>query len=338
MQPHQYVDRRSGAVVDERLFADRVIRFLYSGMREHPGRLFRELVGPRSSALLACLYFDSHLKRSLVGNRSFLKACGVCLEECADAPASLDTPRRVFERRIRYWDCRPLPAEPDAVVSPADARVLVGDLSPGQPLFLKGKLFDLGELLGAGKVTWRRAFREGRAAVFRLTPDRYHYNHTPVAGRVEDIYEVDGLYHSCNPAAVVQAVTPYSKNKRVVTIFQTDVPGGSGVGRVALVEVVALMIGGIEQCYSAERYETPSPVFPGLFVRRGQPKSLYHPGSSTDVLLFEPGRIAFAEDLLWQSQRAGVHSRFSALLGGPRVETDVQVRSLIARPQRRSTT
>ena len=132
MQPHQYVDRRSGAVVDERLFADRVIRFLYSGMREHPGRLFRELVGPRSSALLACLYFDSHLKRSLVGNRSFLKACGVCLEECADAPASLDTPRRVFERRIRTgtaghcppsrtpW-CRPrTPASWWAISAPAN--------------------------------------------------------------------------------------------------------------------------------------------------------------------------------------------------------------------------
>jgi phosphatidylserine decarboxylase len=330
MQSHQYVDRASGAVVDETLFADRVVRFLYSRQREDPGWLFRELVGPRSSSLLACLCFDLRLRRHLVGNRAFLRACGVRLEECADAPATLDTPRRVFERRLRYWTCRPMAEDPGAVVSPADAKVLVGDLSPGQPLFLKGKFFDLDELLGVGKTAWQRAFARGQTAIFRLTPDKYHYNHTPVAGRIEDIYEVDGLYHSCNPTAVVQAVTPYSKNKRVVTVFQTDVPGGTGVGLVAMIEVVALMIGGISQCYSEERYETPTALSPGMLVRKGQPKSLYHPGSSTDILLFEPGRVRFAPDLLRNARRADARSRFAALLGGSWVETEVPVRSLIA--------
>ena len=34
--------------------------------------------------------------------------------------------------------------------------------------------------------------------------------------------------------------------------FDTDIPGGSHVGFVAMIEVVALMIGDIVQCYSAD--------------------------------------------------------------------------------------
>ena len=49
-------------------------------------------------------------------------------------------------------------------------------------------------------------------------------------------------------------VTPYSKNRRHVTLIDTDVPGGSQVGMVAMVEVTALMIGDIVQCYSDEKY------------------------------------------------------------------------------------
>jgi phosphatidylserine decarboxylase len=118
----------------------------------------------------------------------------------------------------------------------------------------------------------------------------------------------------------------------MVTIIDTEVAGGSRVGLVAMVEIVALMIGDVAEAYSEERYERPRPLRPGMFVHRGCPKSLFRPGSSTDVLLFEPGRIVFAEDLVENSRRQDVRSRFSSGLGRSLVETDVAVRSLIAIP------
>jgi phosphatidylserine decarboxylase len=124
----------------------------------------------------------------------------------------------------------------------------------------------------------------------------------------------------------------YSKNRRVVTIIDTDVEGGSLIGLVAMVEIVALMIGDIVQSYSEERYENPQDVRPGQMVQRGCPKSLFRPGSSTVVLVFEPGRISFAEDLVKNSQRRDVQSRFTSGFNRPLVETDVLVRSLIAGP------
>jgi phosphatidylserine decarboxylase len=144
-----------------------------------------------------------------------------------------------------------------------------------------------------------------------------------------DCYEVDGGYHSCNPGAVVVA-SPYSKNARVVTVLQTDVAGGCGIGLVAMIEIVALMIGRIEQCYSDHHYDDPRPVSKGMMLRKGQPKSLYRPGSSTTVLLFQEDRIAFAPDLIRNQLRADVMSRFSQGFGRPLIETDVKVRSTIA--------
>ena len=97
-----------------------------------------------------------------------------------------------------------------------------------------------------------------------------------------------------------------------------------------MIEVVALMIGEIVQCYSEERYSEPLPVVRGMFLKKGCPKSLYRPGSSTNVLLFQKGRIRFAEDLVANMHTHGVESRFASGLGNPLVETDVKVRSLIA--------
>jgi phosphatidylserine decarboxylase len=195
-------------------------------------------------------------------------------------------------------------------------------------LFIKDKFFTFAELLG--EQLWLEAFEEGDFALFRLTPDKYHYNHAPVAGQVVDIYQVDGAFNSCNPNAIVAVATPYSKNRRVVTVIDTDVPGGTGVGLVAMVEVVALMIGDIVQCYSERGYERPQEVVAGMFIEKGQPKSLYRPGSSTDILIFQKGRVQFADDLQENQRRTDVASRFSQGFKQSLVETDIRVRSLLA--------
>lgn len=326
MLQHQYIRRDNGEVVTEQLLGDRMVQLLYHTVRENSTALFRLLTSSWSSGVLGAVNFDRRLSNPV----GFATRSGINLNECLDHPAILDTARKIFERRIRYRLCRPMPDDPDAVVSPADARVLVGSLQQQSLFFLKEKFFSYEELLGAKGRIWLDAFSNGDFAIFRLTPDKYHYNHTPVAGQVIDFYALDGVYHSCNPAAVVSVATPYSKNKRVVTVIDTDVEGGSKVGLVAMIEVVALMIGDIVQAYSSVEYNNPQQVGIGLFLEKGQPKSLYRPGSSTDILLFQPGRVRFADDLQLNQSRSGVTSRFSQGFGRTLVETDIKVRSLLA--------
>lgn len=327
--PHQYVDRYSRQVITERPIADRTIQFLYSSLRESAPAMFNALTSGRMSSLLGFFQYDMP-GFSRARGESMFKKYGADWRECLEPISYYDSPRKFFERKIHYWGTRPMAPHRDAVVSPADSRILIGSLTDTSSLFIKDKFFDLEELLGKGHG-WHETYVNGDFAVFRLTPDKYHYNHTPVSGRIADVYLVDGQYHSCNPAAQIAMASLYSKNRRIVTVIDTDVEGGSGVGMVVMVEIVALMIGDIVQCYSWERYDNPVDLRPGMFIEKGCPKSLFRPGSSTDVLLFEPDRIQFSDDIVANSQRIDVRSRFTSGFGRPLVETDLMVRSTIAK-------
>ena len=330
MMQHQYIERDSGRVITEKLIGDRIVRLLYHDVRENSTALFKMFTSSWSSHVLSLVNFD----RPVLSEQAFLDSCGIDLSECLDPASHLDTPRKIFERRIRYWECRPMPADADVIVSPADARVLVGSLHETSMVLLKNKFFSFEELFGSDNTAWHQSFSGGDFAVFRLTPDKYHYNHTPVSGQVVDYFAIDGDYHSCNPTAVVAVATPYSKNKRVVTIIDTDIPGGTCVGLVAMIEVVALMIGDIVQAYSQEAYNAPQDMYKGMFLTKGQPKSLYKPGSSTDILIFQEGRMDFAADILDNMRKTDVSSRFTQGFQKPLVETDIKVRSLLGTARR----
>jgi len=326
---HQYIERDSGKICSERPFADPIINYLYGKNRERASYLYQLLGSQWFSAFLGWVNYDFPLGQNISGIKRFLRNCAVDLSECVDSLEYFDTARKVFERQIAYWHCRPMTDDELAIVSPADARVLLGSLKNDSAFFLKGKFFDCEELLGGNQFDWPAAFRGGDFIICRLTPEKYHYNHTPVAGIVRDFYENGGCYHSCNPGAVVTLATPYSKNRRVVTMIDTDVSSGTNVGLVAMVEIVALMVGDIAQCFSRVEYQEPQPMRTGMFLDRGCPKSLFRPGSSTTVLLFQENRVHFADDLIGNLYRADIVSRFSQGLGRPLVETDVKVRSTI---------
>lgn len=326
---HQYIDRKTQTVRTEKLYQDPIVNLLYTEIRENAQWLFDTLTSGWISKTLGWFNYDLSFSLSQKTIQSLINDLELDPSECLDDLYQQKTLRGIFERKIRYWETRPMPEAGDVVVSPADAKVLTGSLDDFSRINIKHKFFDYEELIGVDKQNWLETFSDGDLAIFRLTPDKYHYNHTPVAGNIIDFYEIPGCYHSCNPTAVVNLVTPYSRNKRTVTIFDTNVQGGTAIGRVAMVEIVALMIGDLVQCYSQTRYDAPQPMTQGMFLAKGQPKSLFRPGSSTIVLFFEKNRIQFSEDLIRNMFRPNVISRFSKGFGKPLVETDVNVRSEI---------
>ncbi len=336
MRRHQYIERTTSRVKTETLYHDRIVNLIYSQARENTPFLFNTLTSARFSKFLGFLSYDMLISSSLSGVRKFANRLGVDLSECLDPPDSLNTARKMFERKIRYWETRLMPSDPAVIVSPADAKVLAGSFCKSSVIFIKEKFFCYEELLGEDKLRWLSEFAEGDFAVLRLTPEKYHYNHSPVSGELVDIYEIDGSYLPCNPGVVMSLATPFSKNRRVVTILDTDVEGGTRAGLVAMIEVAALMIGDIVQCYSEERYDDPQRLTPGMFLRKGQPKSLFRPGSSTDILIFQKGKVTFSADIMKNMYRPDVQTRFAEGFGRPLAETEVAVRSRIATVNERS--
>jgi phosphatidylserine decarboxylase len=284
---------------------------------------------------LAWLNFDLPIFQNHKAACRFARRLGVDLTEACRPANGFATPRQVFERQIRFSEHRPMSEKEKDVVSPADSRFLAGSFESGNMLFIKEKFFDFKELIGENKHRWLSAFTNGDWAVFRLTPDLYHYNHVPASGVVKDHYATAGACSPCNPTAVMNMVTPFSKNKRVVTVLDTDVPGGAGIGLVAMIEIAALMIGDIVQCYSEDGYENPVQIEPGMFMKKGGVKSMYRPGGSTDVLVFQKNRVRFSPDLMFNLTRKDVNSRFSEGLGKPLVETEVRVRQTIGKANKK---
>jgi phosphatidylserine decarboxylase len=327
---HQFIHRETGLVCDETLIYDRHIRWLYSTLRESAPWVFQWFTQSKQlNDLLAKINFDKPFKKSTTALQQFLDEANIKQHEMQQALPVTPTWRDIFCRKIRFEEYRPMSADCNRIVAPCDSRVLIGSTQTNEALPIKEKLFSIDELFGVN-ARWKEHFSQSSWAVFRLTPEMYHFNHCPVSGNVIDNYEISGAFHSCNPSATVSLLTPHSKNGRFITIFDTDCPGGSGIGKVAMVEVVALLIGRVHQCYSKTRYNAPVEIFNGLFCKRGAVKSVFEPGSSTVVLLFEEGRVKFDSDLISNQNRRDISSRFSEGFGEPFVETEVAVRSGIA--------
>jgi phosphatidylserine decarboxylase len=325
---HHYVEPTLGEGVAERLMADRVIGFLYNTARETPSTLQRIAASKRLTQALASWEFDRPLFRPQQTIGFAVQRMGIDLSDALGDPAHWRTLRELFERQIRYWESRPLPSAKAAIVSPADGKLLHFGGGEDAMVSVKRRFFSVPELLA--KPNWAAQFSTARGVSVRLTPEVYHYVHAPVSGVVLDVYDVDGAYHSCNPTALVSFDSPYMLNRRRVVVLNTDVPGGSQVGAVAVIAVAAMMIGRIEDRYSEQRYDEPQPLRIGTEVIQGAPMMMFRPGSSTVLVLWPSERAAATQRLTELSSKRHVPSRFGDWLLMPWNEVLVRVRAVVA--------
>jgi phosphatidylserine decarboxylase len=135
----------------EQPFADWIVTFFYAQEREHASFVFKLLASQSFSRFLGWLNYDFPLGQNIAGGKRFLQRCAIDLRECTESLGGLDSARKIFERKIRYWQCRPMSEIAAEIVCPADSRVLFGSLRDSSSLFLKSKFFDYEELLGLDK-------------------------------------------------------------------------------------------------------------------------------------------------------------------------------------------
>lgn len=191
-----------------------------------------------------------------------------------------------FFRKLKP-EARPIDSRPASVVFPADGRhFCVPDLSKCDGLFVKGEMFDLATLLGGNSELVSR-YAEGSLLLSRLCPTDYHRFHFPVAGAPGPPSLLNGPLYSVNPIALCQNIQILATNKRVLTRLDTDT-----CGTVLLMEIGATCVGGICQTFQ-----------PGNSVSKGEEKGYFRFGGSSTIVIFEPGRVTFDEDLVDQSSQ-----------------------------------
>jgi phosphatidylserine decarboxylase len=189
----------------------------------------------------------------------------------------------------------------DVVVSPADGRLsAAGRIDAGARLFVKGKPYEVGELIG--DVTDAARYSGGEFAIVYLAPGDYHRVHSPVDGQVSLVRGIAGDLYPVNAIGERHVPRLLVRNSRAAIAIDT-----TGLGRVTVVLVGAVIVGRI----TVTGVDAPD-VPPGLHtsgfpmpIARGCELGIFHLGS-TVVLLLEPGvsisrplgRVRYGESLL----------------------------------------
>lgn len=217
--------------------------------------------------------------------KAYCRAYGVELDECAKASGftSFD---EFFTRELREG-ARVFPADPRVVISPADGRIdSIGPVD-GRDFYVKGRPYRVAELVGNEDEA--RRYEGGRGCVVYLSPRDYHRVHSPVDGTMSFVRSMPGDYYPVNAIGVRHVHNLFVRNRRVAIAIDTPKP--SGLGRVTVVMVAAMVVGRITVT-GIEARDVPLGLheLDGLKVARGDEIGIFRLGS-TAVIFFEPNAI-----------------------------------------------
>lgn len=273
-----YVDRQSGRLIEESIAAKGIFHWLYNSQQ---GKRFAPFIfqSPMLHRMVE-LYCDSTHSKRLIP--TLLNNTQIALDEMALPLAEYTSLNHFFARRLT-GDCRPMDLDPDVLVAPGDGKLLIiPEIDDSSPITVKNVIFTLEQLLADTALA--RHFNGGCCSVLRLYIGDYHRIHFPASGIPARPKAVPGYYYSVSPIAGNEE-NFYCRNQRTSTLFHSD-----QFGLIAFVDVGGFLIASIRATFK-----------PGTPVQKGAEKSYFAFGGSTTVMIHEPNRLVFDDDLLKNS-------------------------------------
>ncbi|HXN35806.1 MAG TPA: archaetidylserine decarboxylase [Opitutaceae bacterium] len=278
-EPIRYFDRYDRTTKIEKIFGERWLRLAY----DNPvGRLAVWLFVSRP---LFSLYYGRRMNQrgSDLKILGFIVAYDINVSEFTKSPFDYATFNQFFHRALKP-ECRPIAAGAAVAALPADGRHLAfPDVDKAGGFYVKGSKFTLEELLGDAGLSAR--FAGGSMLISRLCPSDYHRFHFPVSGVPSEARLVRGRLYSVSPVALRRNILYLVRNKRFVTLIESQ-----EFGTVAMIEVGATNVGSIVQGF-----------LPGRPVLKGDEKGMFSFGGSCVITLFERNRITLDPDIVEQS-------------------------------------
>ncbi len=276
--PILVVDRDTGVTFEEAVLGEKWIRWAYQNASARPIEklLFRSSLISR----LMGAWFDSRLSKGKI--KAVIEDLSIDMSEASADTESFSCFNDFFVRHLKP-EVRPFSTGPKDVVSPADGRVLVcPELAEDVFVPVKGYPMSVRTMLPG--IADR--FTGGALAIARLCPADYHRYHFPVTGRIIAAQDIPGALHSVNPIALGAGPDVFGENKRSWTLIESE-----NAGTYCFVEVGAFGVGSIINTRTEGA------------VQKMDEKGYFKFGGSTVVVVFEPGRIRFADDLVANSAK-----------------------------------
>lgn len=277
-----YVDRKSGEKVKENVPGEKWLKWLYYNPF---GKLATSILVKRK---FLSSYYGSTMDKEESKDKikDFVDNFNINMDESLESIDSFKTFNEFFYRKLTA-DARKIDDGDDSIVSPADGKIIAfPDINKLDNFFIKGSEFNLKQFLNDNDLF--KKYKDGAMAIIRLAPADYHRYHFPAAGTPSIAKLIDGDYYSVSPYAVKDNIRFLYENKRVIT----DLEINQNIN-IAIIEVGATMVGGIEQTYK-----------PGAPIKKGDEKGYFKFGGSTVVLIFPKDTVVFDEDLLENSNNS----------------------------------
>ncbi len=258
--------------------------------------LFQYISPKRLISRLAGVLADQQLGSftTFVINR-FVKHYGVDLSYAVKEKTSdYDTFNNFFTRELKP-ESRPVDQQEKSIVFPADGAISqFGTIANGRIIQAKGYDYSLNTLLG-GDRSVSDPLQNGQFITIYLSPKDYHRVHIPVDGKLIQTVFIPGALYSVNPLTASSIEGLFTKNERLVCMFET------AVGPMAVVLVGATIVGSIETVWGGTIREKQVVVTnykdQNLVFKKGDEIGRFKLGS-TVICCFAPNQIAFNENML----------------------------------------
>lgn len=236
------------------------------------------------------------LKNALI--RLFIRAYRLDLSEAESADPAAYPHFNAFFTRALQANRRPI-ATNNALASPVDGCLSSFGVIDGDVLIqAKGQHYRLDALLG-GRSDLAALFDDGHWMTLYLAPYNYHRVHMPLDGRLREMIYVPGRLFSVNQATARALPQLFTRNERVIALFDTD------AGPLAMVLVGALLVGSVDTVWAGRVCPPHRRAAPPILTRydgslclpRGAEMGRFNMGS-TVILLSSSGAIDLAERLV----------------------------------------
>ncbi len=286
MHTIRYIDRQTKQEETEQVYGKQLIEAFYgTSLLSHLlARTILPLVAKFSLVSKIYGYLQKRPK-SKQKVRPFIGTFHVDASEFQDNVDSFASFNDFFIRKLKP-SCRPIANGHDVAVLPADGRYLCfQNIKKSDGFLIKGKIFCLEKLLQSQALAHK--YEQGSMVIARLCPTDYHRFHFPYNCMPEKTQLINGHLFSVNPIALKRNINILSENKRVITPLLTKT-----FGTIQFIEVGATAVGSIHQTFT-----------PGEHYSKGDEKGYFSFGGSCIILLFEPFRIEFDQDLMEASHR-----------------------------------
>jgi len=233
------------------------------------------------------------LRRLLI--RSWTNAFDVSLADAArSCPDDYVSFEDFFTRELRPG-ARPQPADPRALVSPADGWLHeFGTISDGKLVQAKGIDYTLGALLGDDELA--ETFRGGWYATIYLSPSDYHRVHAPCDAVLQTAIAIPGQAYSVTGRTERNLPGLYCRNERLACVLDTR------VGPMVMVMVGAMLVTGIETVWRPRQpIESFQIAHHNRQFTRGEEFGRFTLGSTLVLVL--PAHALVPEQFLKKNQR-----------------------------------